>query len=84
LNRLYRKIRGEMAKYGKIRSFLFSFGVVSRATSKLLESSSKRAEILDLEVLNDALSSGIKNNSGPSFSGYGYIHQHSIFAWTVS
>jgi hypothetical protein len=68
----------------KVCSFLYPSESFPEFTSEFLDCSFKRAENLNLEVLNDALSFEIEKNSGRNFSGYGYTYQRSIFSWTVS
>jgi hypothetical protein len=41
-------------------------------TSQFFQSTSEKAETLDLEVLNDALSFAIKKYTGQIFREYGY------------
>jgi hypothetical protein len=42
-------------------------------TSQFFQSTSEKAETLDLEVLNDALSFAIKKYRGQIFREYGYV-----------
>jgi hypothetical protein len=43
----------------------------------------EKAETLDLEVMNDALSFAIKKYRGQIFREYGYIEKCSILSWTI-